>query len=105
MDFTKRINSIMDIFRRTDLKNFDPELRSRLDTLECGVKVQTREDYLKKFYAASSGADDKFAFKYRTDILRSVMSDKTSQIVAKRAHEIKGKTLKPAKTFKIVLKI
>lgn len=92
VDFMKRIGSIMDIFRRTDLKIFDPELRARLDKLESGVKTNSKEDYLKKFYG-SSGADDKFAFKYRTDILRSVMADKTSEIVARRAHEIQGKTL------------
>jgi hypothetical protein len=93
VDFSRRINSILDIFRRTDLKIFDPELRARLDFLESGAKLQTKEDYIKKFYSGNSGADEKFHFRYRTDILRSVMSDKTSHIIARRQHEIKGKTL------------
>jgi hypothetical protein len=80
-DFGGKIDSIMDIFRRTDMKIFSKDVIKRMTLPEGHSERPTQEQLKRIFYEGTADLDEKDTFRHKREVVRSVITDKTRKIV------------------------
>lgn len=78
VDFSVRMDSVMDIFRRTDMKVVSKDVLKRMnDTVEKPVK-KTEADWVRAFYSGLGEPDDKDQLRHKRQLIKSIITKKTA---------------------------
>lgn len=78
VDFSVKMDSVMDIFRRTDMKIFSKEVLKRMSNVEAKPAKKTEAEWLSAFYSGLGDPDEKDQMDHKRQLLKSIITKKTA---------------------------
>lgn len=100
-DFVAKMDSVMDIFRRTEMNSVSKEVLQRMNNAAVMAVPKDAEYWKQAFYSGAGEPDDKLAKKNKREILSNILTDKAIEKVARKSIKIanKGASLDQVKSI------